>query len=168
MTLPTPHLDKLRALLENDKLPVEDRARIDEAIAKYQEWIQAMARVQGEQEAIIDRLVSLLTEYKQFIDLDTIFDSESSFLYRQKGQLKLDNSVIEEFLPHLVSKTLPELDNTLHIGPQSCFSAAYFASTLTRNEDGEACILEQKIKTFLWQERCIYAPPMTWTLMMSI
>ena len=148
MPLPTPHLDKLNALLENDKLPVADRGRIDGAIAKYQEWIQAMSQVEGNQEAIIDQLVSLLTGYKEWIDLDTIFDSENDFLYRQKGQLKLDNSVIEEFLPHLVSKTLPELDNALHIGPQSCFSAAYFTSTLTRNEDGGGLHITTKDQDF--------------------
>ena len=94
MTLPTPHLDKLNAVMDNDKLPIDDRERIECAIEKYHVWINAMADTQGDQLAIIDRLVALLSAYKQFIDLDTIFDSKSDFLYRQKGQLKLDNTVI--------------------------------------------------------------------------
>jgi hypothetical protein len=35
MTLLTPHGDKLVALLRNDKLPETDRARIEEAFARY-------------------------------------------------------------------------------------------------------------------------------------
>ncbi len=54
-----------------------------------------MTDTEGGQSVVINRLVSLLSEYKQFIDLETIFDSESDFLYRQKGQLKLDNTVTE-------------------------------------------------------------------------
>ena len=86
MALPTPYLDKLNALLDNDKLPINDKERIDHAIEKYREWIQSMIDAEGEQSVVINRLVSLGSEYKQFIDLDTIFDSESDFLYRQKGQ----------------------------------------------------------------------------------
>jgi hypothetical protein len=36
MSLPTPHGDKLYALLKNDKLPTCDRERIKQAIARYQ------------------------------------------------------------------------------------------------------------------------------------
>ena len=148
MALPTPHLDKLTALLDNDKLPINDKERIDHAIEKYHEWIQVMIDTEGEQSTIIHCLVSSLSEYKQFIDLNTIFDSESDFLYRQKGQLKLDNTVIEEFLPHLISKSLPELDEELYVGPQSCFSAAYFTSTVTRREYGGGLHIRTKAQDF--------------------
>ena len=148
MTRPTPHLDKLNALLTNDKLPANDKQRINLAIEKYHEWIQAMSETDGDRSAIIERLVSLLSEYKQFIDLDTIFDSKSDFLYRQKGQLKLDNTVIEEFLPHLISRALPDLDNTLYLGPQSCFSATYFTSTLTHYERGGGMRIRTKDHDF--------------------
>jgi hypothetical protein len=148
MALPTPHLDKLNALLDNDKLPVYDKERIDHAIEKYQEWIQAMTDTEGEQSEMISRLVSLLSEYKQFIDLNTIFDSESDFLYRQKGQLKLDNTIIEEFLPHLITKSVPELGEEIYVGPQSCFSSAYFTSTLTRPENGGGLRVRTKDQDF--------------------
>ena len=148
MALPTPHLDKLNALLDNDKLPINDKERIGHAVEKYHEWIQSMIDTEGEQSTIINCLVSSLSEYKQFIDLNTIFDSESDFLYRQKGQLKIDNTVIEEFLPHLVSKSLPELDEEMYIGPQSCFSAAYFTSTLTRREYGGGLHIRTKVQDF--------------------
>jgi hypothetical protein len=65
-----------------------------------------------------------------FLDLDIVFDSPHDFLYRQKGQLKLDNTVIEEFLPHLVSQAFPEMSSSFSIGPGSCFAALYFGSTL--------------------------------------
>lgn len=39
-------------------------------------------------------MVELLNEYRIYIDVDLVFDSQADFLYRQKGQLKLDNSVI--------------------------------------------------------------------------
>ncbi|WP_089725600.1 Bpu10I family restriction endonuclease [Candidatus Thiosymbion oneisti] len=148
MALPTPHLDKLNALLDNDKLPVDDKERIDYAIEKYHEWIRAMTDAEGEQLVMIDRLVSLLSGYKRFIDLDTIFDSESDFLYRQKSQLKLDNTVIEEFLPHLIVKSLPNLGEEMHLGPQSCFSSAYFTSTLTRRESGGGLHIRTKDQDF--------------------
>jgi hypothetical protein len=47
-------------------------------------------------------MAALLNQYRLFIYVELVFDSPQDFLYRQKGQLKLDNSVIEEFLPHLV------------------------------------------------------------------
>jgi hypothetical protein len=52
-------------------------------------------------EEIANKMVALLNEYRLFLDVEIIFDREADFLYRQKGQTKLDNSVIEEFLPHL-------------------------------------------------------------------
>lgn len=51
-------------------------------------------------------VVAILYETAQDVHggrLDLIFDNLSDFLYRQKGQLKLDNSIIEEFLPWLLA-----------------------------------------------------------------
>ena len=51
---------------------------------------------------IISQSVALLNEYRLYIDVDLIFDSEDDFPDRREGQLKVDNSVVEEFLasPH--------------------------------------------------------------------
>ena len=106
MALPTPHFDKLNALLDNDKLPGDDKERIDHAIEKYHEWIKGMTETEGDQSEIIDRLVSLLSGYKKFIDLDTIFDSESDFLYRQKGQLKTGQYCNRRVSTLLITKSL--------------------------------------------------------------
>ena len=129
MTFPTPHLEKLHSTHANDKLPPGDRPRIEAAIARYGQWLSSLAAVQGDGPQQLARMIELLNEYRNYIDIDLVFDSPEDFLYRQKGQLKLDNSVIEEFLPRLVGNPtiLPALapfDAT--VGPIQSFSAAYF------------------------------------------
>lgn len=98
MTYPTPHGDKLRALLENNNLPTSDRPGVDIALERYEAWITEMQALDGVGRSLVEPLVMSLNRYKKLIDLDLIFDSKNDFLYRQKGQLKLDNSVLEEFL----------------------------------------------------------------------
>jgi hypothetical protein len=44
MALPTPHLNKLNALLDNDKLPANGKERTRE---KYHEWKKAMTDTEG-------------------------------------------------------------------------------------------------------------------------
>jgi hypothetical protein len=129
---PTPHLEKLNSTLENDKLPDADRPRIKRAIARYQQWIAAMNAVSGTPQARVAAMVALLNDYRLYIDVDLVFDSSHDFLYRQKGQLKIDNSVIEEFLPHLITPAvLPEIDgHDVVVGPTTCFSSVYFSTSL--------------------------------------
>lgn len=129
MTLPTPHGDKLQALLQNDKLPNGDRKRIEKAVSRYQAWLKKLTRVPSDNRCVAEA-VGLLNEYQIFLDLEVVFDSDDDFLYRQKGQLKLDNTVIEEFLPHLVTRTFPAISEDFSIGPHSCFAALYFTSTI--------------------------------------
>ena len=106
---PTPHGDKLNALLENEKLPETDRPRVLEAVTLYKKWLENLQLVSGEHQKIVVDMVDILNEYKQYIELNVIFDSDNNFLYRQKGQLKLDNTIIEEFLPILLTSTLSDL-----------------------------------------------------------
>ena len=109
MRIPTPHLEKLRAALENEKLPKEDAVIIEAAIQRYEKWIESLQSVTGENPSqIVTNMVGLLNEYRLYLDVDVIFDREADFLYRQKGQMKLDNSVLEEFLPHLIYKCVIE------------------------------------------------------------
>ena len=132
MTRLTPHSEKLTATLANEKLPDLDRPRVEAAVERYHAWIEDLdAALETHQQPLV-RLVELLNEYRNFIDIDLVFDSPADFLYRQKGQLKLDNSVVEEFLPWLIHpRVLPDLNLAgLHSGPASCFSSAYFASSL--------------------------------------
>jgi hypothetical protein len=53
-------------------------------------------------------LVACLTDYRNRLDLELVFDSPNDFLYRQSGQLKLGASVLEEFLPLLLVGVLGE------------------------------------------------------------
>ncbi|QJW95369.1 Bpu10I family restriction endonuclease [Frigoriglobus tundricola] len=132
MALPTPHLEKLTATLANEKLPPVDSPRIDAAIVRYKKWIVDLNAVTGTPQQRIQALVALLNDYRRYIDLELVFDSPQDFLYRQKGQLKLDNSVIEEFLPHLVQPAvLPEIaGHEVVVGPTTCFSSVYFSTSL--------------------------------------
>lgn len=146
------HGEKVAAARESDKLPVADRGRLDEAISKYDEWIQGLEAVDGETlDELIENMVALLNDYKYYIDVDLIFDSTEDFLYRQKGQLKLDNTVMEEFLPIFVRKCLiKEFGHCdLNIGSQTAtFSSAYFASSLSNPGIGGELSIKTKDQDF--------------------
>jgi Bpu10I restriction endonuclease len=147
--LPTSHGDKLKALLENGKLPKNEKFRVQEAIEKYKSWIDELKSSEGDL-TVVPQMVSLLTSYKRYIDLDLIFDSEDDFLYRQKGQLKLDNSIIEEFLPILVTTVFRESlkNKNLSFGPTQCFSALRFESTLRSSPVGGGMSVRSKDQDF--------------------
>ena len=92
--LPTPHLDKLKTLQRNLRLPAADRPRVRQALQRYQDWIKDLEGVRGCQKGSVQELVDATNQYKRFIELELIFDSPEDFLYRQKGQLKLDNTIL--------------------------------------------------------------------------
>jgi len=149
MPLPTPHLEKLVSALENDKLPAVDRPRLEATINRYREWLTALQNLRMSGNEAIRSMVDLLQSYKMHVDVDLIFDSPEDFLYRQKGQLKLDNSIIEEFLPHLIKKALsPLLNDEIAIGPTSCFSAIFFTSNLNYPGHGGGLSVRSKAQDF--------------------
>lgn len=149
MTMPTPHLEKIKAAIENAKLPAKDRGRLREAVKRYHAWIVAMRAVAGSPEEMVTQLVSLMNEYKLHFDMDLIFDSSEDFLYRQKGQLKLDNSIIEEFLPWIVRPPiLPGLTPDVQVGPAPCYSDLYFESALGRPGVGGEPKVRDKAQDF--------------------
>jgi hypothetical protein len=148
MSLPTPHLDKLNAAILNDKMPQSEIPRLKSASERYKKWIEDMNQVSGDRDTIASSLVSLFNDYKFYIDFDLIYCSQDDFLYRQKGQLKIDNSVIEEFLPHLVYKCFPRLQTSLNFGPTKCFSNAYFQSTLQHQTNGGGLSIRTKDQDF--------------------
>lgn len=154
-TFPTPHLEKLTATLANEKLPTADKPGIERALEQYRKWTVDLDSITGSPEEKLQRMVSLLNSYRMFIDVDTIFDSQQDFLYRQKGQLKLDNSVIEEFLPRLIHPTiLPEIDGfDVVVGPTTCFSSIYFAASLDTPQLGGGLNIRTKAQDFAISKR---------------
>lgn len=125
----TPHGDKLRALVANGKIPRDDLPRVTEQIARYEQWISTMNSLEEEGDELVDRLTQLLNEYKFSVEFNLIFCSENDFLHRQKGQLKLDNTILEEFLPRLFdSRIVPGLlgKEDFDCGPKASFAGLSF------------------------------------------
>lgn len=146
------HGEKIVAAMDSAKLPNSDKARLETVLQRYDEWVSALeaadAPTVGE---LIEKLVSLLNKYKFYIDIDLIFDSPEDFLYRQKGQLKLDNTVIEEFLPIFVRKCIiKEFGKCdIEVGSQTAtFSSAYFASSLSSPAIGGGLSIKTKDQDF--------------------
>ncbi len=152
-TLPTPHLDKLTALLRNRRLPAADKARVQEALQRYHEWIKELEAVRGGQKGAVQRLVDATNRYKMFVELALIFDSPGEFLYRQKGQLKLDNTILEEFLPQLVYRGLSLAGNTFEFGPRKTFAGLSFNSSLAKPGIGGRPNLRTKDQDFILGKR---------------
>ena len=154
-SFPTPHLDKLNALLQNEKVPSGDKPAIERITEHYKKWIASLESVEGTDEARLREMVRLLNDYRTTIDIELIFDSDQDFLYRQKGQLKLDNSVIEEFLPRLINPQLiPELKTLdVTVGPATSFLSVYFASTLNAPDAGGALNIRAKDQDFAISKR---------------
>jgi len=124
----TAHLDKLEALKDNPKLPAIDQPKVMEAFDRYRDWQKALNETTGTPSEIISSFIKATNEYKKFIEVDLIFDSKEDFLYRQKGQLKLDNTILEEFMPRLVDvRLVPGLNSVENLikGPQQCFAGFY-------------------------------------------
>jgi hypothetical protein len=99
---PTPHLQKLNAASANAKCSKADQRLLQQAKKHYETWVQNTKDLKNKGRARVDDMVTLLNEYKDQLEVDLIAKRGSDFLKRQKGQLKLDNSVIEEFLPYLI------------------------------------------------------------------
>jgi hypothetical protein len=128
--LPTPHLAKLKALFKNPRLPAADRPRVEETLKYYVQWISELRSAKSGSKGVVDRLVEATNRYKMFVELNLIFNSSEDFLYRQKGQLKLDNTILEEFLPHLLYRGLNLAGNTFEFGPRKTFAGLTFMSSL--------------------------------------
>ena len=153
VVFPTPHLAKLNALINNRRLPESDRPRVNEAVERYKEWISGMESVKPGRKDSVQKLVDATNRYKMFIELELIFDSLENFLYRQKGQLKLDNTILEEFLPHLMFRGLRLPENEFDFGPQKTFSGLSFTSSIANTGNGGQPNLRAKDQDFVLGKR---------------
>lgn len=147
----TPHREKLLAAIANPKCQT-DIPILKEAEQAYNEWIKKLnsSTTIGKQKVI--EMTNTLNEYKDFLEVELIARKGSPFIKRQKGQLKLDNSVIEEFLIYLVDPSiLPGLPSfELEIGPQTAFMSLSFrpASISHLNEKPDV-VLKRKDQDFV-------------------
>ncbi len=123
----TPHKDKLLAAIENPKCRA-DVPLLQQALAAYETWIRDQESLTTTGKRRIMDMTGLLNRYKDLLEVELIARQGSAFLKRQKGQLKLDNSVMEEFLCYLVDRRiltkLPPFE--LEIGPHTAFMTFSF------------------------------------------
>ncbi len=125
---PATHGQILQALTRNPKLPASDKDRVAEALEKYAAWRRALETMPGEGAELLEGLLRATNEYKMFVEFDLIFLSEADFLYRQAGQLKINNTILEEFLPFLVDERLipgVKAIPSVTVGPQPCYAGMF-------------------------------------------
>jgi len=127
----TPHKDKLLAAINNPKCESKDVDILKRCLARYEMWTRDMDKVDLSGKQRVIELTKILNAYKDDLEVDLITKSQSPFLIRQKGQLKLDNSIIEEFLIRLVDDRIFEglPGFTLDVGPQTAFMSLAFTPT---------------------------------------
>lgn len=152
-TLPTPHLDKLKALLQNRRLPPSDTPRVEAALQRYQAWIADLEAVKGGRRGAVQQLVEATNRYKLSVELELIFDSPGEFLYRQKGQLKVDNTILEEFLPQLLYRGLNLAEGAFDLGPRKTFAGLSFGSSIANPGIGGHPSLRTKEQDFVLGKR---------------
>jgi len=146
-----PHKEKLLAAIQNRKA-ADDVELLQEAYRAYEQWKTAMQLLTETGEVKVRRLVELLNQYKDYLEVELIAKQGSDFLKRQKGQMKLDNSVIEEFLPYLVDNSILRNLPTgfeLETGSQTSFMSLAFCPTSIQELD------KRKTKTLPSVSHCI-------------
>jgi len=139
VTTSAAHGEKLQALLANRKLPPADVPRVRKAVERYTAWQAALDGLSDTGPELLPKMVALLSDYKRYIELELIFDSPDDFLYRQKGQTKIDNTVLEEFLPRLFdARLVPGLAKFTSgvCGPQKAFAGLSFGTAHAALETG--------------------------------
>ena len=154
-----PHKDRLIAAIHKEKIVAalgnpkakDDIDLLNEALAAYDSWIKKLTSLKSTGEIRVKEMTALLNEYKDFLEVDLIASKSSAFLKRQKGQMKLDNSVMEEFLIHLVHPSvitnLPNFE--LEAGPQTAFmSLAFRPSNINNLNEKPEIIFKVKDQDF--------------------
>lgn len=145
-----PHREKLLAAIQNRKA-AGDVELLQEAYRAYEQWKALMQSLTETGETRVRRLVELLNQYKDYLEVELIAKHGSDFLKRQKGQMKLDNSVIEEFLPYLVDnrilRNLP-IGFELETGSQTSFMSLAFCPTSIHELDKPQVVIKEKDQDF--------------------
>jgi len=156
---PTPHLNKLKAALDNPKCK-QDVNLISESIRLYEIWIEKLAQISSKGKERVKEMTQLLNWYKDEFEVELIMKRGSMFLRRQKGQLKLDNTILEEFFIHLIHPDiLHGIDNLeqLAIGPQNAFmSLAFLSKSYKELSSTPNIVLKTKDQDFVVGKEIFY------------
>lgn len=155
----TPHKDKIIAAISNPKCS-NDKKLLEEVLERYNSWASSVKSLTTKKRDRVDQMVSLLNEYKDFLEVDVIAKRGSAFLKRQKGQLKLDNSILEEFLIYLVdSKIIDGLPTDFQIdcGPHTAFmSLSFRPEGIASLNTSPSVVLKQKDQDFTLGKKIHY------------
>lgn len=145
----TPHKDKLIAAINNPKA-IKDKGILEEAYKAYESWTTQLSSLKSVGNKRVEDMTKLLNEYKDYLEVVLIAKDGSSFIKRQKGQLKLDNSVIEEFLIHLVNDDIiKNLPKGIETGSQTAFmSLSFRPSSIESLMERPEIVLKQKDQDF--------------------
>lgn len=149
----SPHKNKLYATLSNPKCPQKDRELIQRAIDIYNEWVGKLNDLTSKGKRRVEEMTELLNWYKNQFEVELIIKKGTNFIKRQKGQLKLDNTILEEFLINLIHPDiLNGLDNVdmLKIGPHKSFmSLAFFPKSLKELTQKPNVFIKDKDQDFI-------------------
>lgn len=137
-----PHGEKLSAAIRNPKCK-QDLPILREAGQAYEKWVDSLDSVASTGKQKVMEITKLLNEYKDYLEVELIARRGSPFIKRQKGQLKLDNSILEEFLIRLVDpailKGLPSFE--LESGPQKAFMSLSFSPASLSDLNGRPNVI---------------------------
>jgi len=150
----TPHREKLLAAIKNPKAKA-DKSLLEEAFQQYETWSDKLTKLTSKGDKRVEEMTSLLNEYKDFLEVDLIAKKGSSFIKRQKGQMKLDNSIIEEFLIHLVSDDiLKGLPKGIETGSQTAFMSLTFRPSTIEGlvEQPEIVLKKKRPRLYHWKK----------------
>ena len=145
-----PHLTKLTAAIANPKASA-DVDILNEALNNYNSWISKVDSLTSTGRQRINDLTEALNEYKDQLEVELILQHGSPFLKRQKGQMKLDNSIMEEFLMMLVNDSVLENlpDFELDTGPHTAFMS------MSMSTQYHFCKVLRRTATTHAQVRCL-------------
>lgn len=155
----TPHFDKLTAALSNPKCR-KDVPVIEQTIKLYNQWVKKLGELNSEGKKRVEEMVNLLNWYKDQFEVELIMKKGSDFLKRQKGQLKLDNTILEEFFVHLINKDVVNgLEGIDHfvVGPQDTFmSLAFLPKSFKELSNKPNVVLKKKDQDFIIGTKIYY------------
>lgn len=156
-----PHLEKLKAAMSNPKCSQEDISLLREAMELYSEWDRKLNLLTSKGKDRVKEMVDLLNWYKDELEVGMIMKRKSRFLRRQRGQLKLESSITEEFFVKLIHpyiiQGLGDVTQVV-IGPAKTYmSISFFPSGVGElSEKGIHPVLKQKDMDFMIGKKVFY------------